>query len=70
MRGTLVRLEDSAGDTVAHTHDEVVAEVNDGTEDVAMRGLGLVMRQGFDWSDGLPIMSEETSGYYYSKAEA
>jgi len=27
------------------------------------------MQQGFDWSQGLPLMSEETVAYYYSKSE-
>jgi hypothetical protein len=27
------------------------------------------MQQGFDWSKGLPLMSEETIGYYYTKHE-
>jgi hypothetical protein len=25
------------------------------------------MQRGFPWSEGLPLMSEETLGYYYSK---
>jgi hypothetical protein len=25
------------------------------------------MQQGFSWSRGLPLMSEETIGYYYTK---
>ena len=68
LRGTLVRLSHT-GDVVAHTHDEIVVEVPDNTEDEIMRILGNIMRQGFDWSKGLPIMSEETCGYYYSKME-
>jgi hypothetical protein len=31
--------------------------------------LRKVMQQGFDWSEGLPLMSEETIAYYYSKHE-
>lgn len=31
-----------------------------------LRGL---MQTGFDWSAGLPLMSEETVAYYYTKAE-
>jgi hypothetical protein len=29
--------------------------------------LRLIMQRGFDWSGGLPLMSEETIAYYYSK---
>jgi hypothetical protein len=68
LRGTLVRLDDT-DDVVAHTHDEIVAEVSVGAEDTVVDVLRDIMRAGFDWSDGLPIMSEETCGYYYSKME-
>jgi hypothetical protein len=27
------------------------------------------MQEGFDWSDGLPLMSEETISPYYTKCE-
>ena len=27
------------------------------------------MRRGFDWSEGLPLMSEETISPYYTKHE-
>ena len=27
------------------------------------------MQQGFDWSEGLPINSEETIAYSYTKSE-
>ena len=64
LRGTLVRCDD----IVAHTHDEIVAEVEEKYAEFAMHSLRNIMRRGFDWSDGLPIMSEETCGYYYSKA--
>jgi DNA polymerase len=72
LRGTLVRLEnqDVPVPVVAHTHDEIVVETEDGPQAAdVMWTLGWVMRDGFSWSDGLPIMTEETSGYYYSKAE-
>jgi hypothetical protein len=39
-----------------------------GVELVAPR-LRSVMQQGFDWSNGLPVMSEETMGYAYTKHE-
>jgi hypothetical protein len=69
LRGTLVRLDDVNMGATAHTHDEVLLEVDENVAENASRFLSEIMRYGFDWSDGLPIMSEETSGYYYSKAE-
>jgi len=27
------------------------------------------MQQGFDWSEGLPLMSEESVAYFYTKDE-
>jgi hypothetical protein len=75
LRGTLVRLETEINDiprymgAVAHTHDEVVLEPFEADEDIVPDLLHDVMCRGFDWSEGLPIASEENSGYYYSKAE-
>jgi hypothetical protein len=71
LRGTLVRLEGEGLNVVAHTHDEIVIETDD--DSVAAGDdqwlLGFTMREGFEWSDGLPVMSEETCGYYYTKHE-
>jgi DNA polymerase len=69
LRGTLVRLEQEGPGAVFHTHDEIGIEVRDGDQDYAMRAMHSIMVKGFDWSEGLPLMSDETSGYYYSKAE-
>jgi DNA polymerase bacteriophage-type len=72
LRGTLRRLESGHYKRMMvrlQTHDEVLVEVNqrDAREARAMlRGL---MQTGFDWSAGLPLMSEETVAYYYTKAE-
>jgi len=69
LRGTLRRLVDDGYCVRLHTHDEVLLECRrkDATRFAA--ALRAVMQQGFDWSEGLPLMSEETLGYYYSKHE-
>jgi hypothetical protein len=68
LRGTLVRLQSMA--TVRlHTHDEILLEVSPEDVDLATGMLGRVMQQGFDWSEGLPLMSEESVAYFYTKDE-
>jgi len=69
LRGTLVRLEDAGHNVRLHTHDEILLEEAAEHAAVAARGLRLVMQQGFSWSKGLPLMSEETIAYYYTKHE-
>jgi DNA polymerase len=67
LRGTLVRLEEDGYHTRLHTHDEILVECEESdAADTAMALQG-IMRRGFDWSEGLPLMSEETIAYYYSK---
>jgi DNA polymerase len=72
LRGTLVRLETREHQEAwvrLHTHDEILLETDlASVEDVA-DGLRSYMRRGFDWSEGLPLMSEETIAYYYTKDE-
>jgi DNA polymerase len=70
LRGTLVRCEDANFNVRLHSHDEILTEVGlwDGKLEAGL--LRDVMRQGFDWSEGLPLMSEETIQPYYSKWEA
>ena len=69
LRGTLVRLEDKGYPVRLHTHDEILVETDEPSAEDTARRLGIIMRQGFNWSFGLPIMSEETVAPYYSKAE-
>jgi len=69
LRGTLVRLELESPGVRLHSHDECLIEVADGDTDYAARALREIMRRGFDWTEGLPIMSEETVQPYYSKWE-
>jgi DNA polymerase I-like protein with 3'-5' exonuclease and polymerase domains len=71
LRGTLVRLEiDELANWMPvkiHTHDEVLVETEASKAEKASAVLCSVMRQGFDWSEGLPLMSEETVSYQYTK---
>jgi hypothetical protein len=67
LRGTLVRLEKTMLPVRLHTHDEVLAEVPIADADEAAAFLRGVMQRGFDWSKGLPIMSEESVAYFYTK---
>jgi len=67
LRGTLVRLENAGLCTRLQTHDEIILEAAEHeAREVGFR-LRSIMREGFDWSTGLPLMSEETLGYYYTK---
>jgi DNA polymerase I-like protein with 3'-5' exonuclease and polymerase domains len=50
-----------------HTHDEVLIEVREHLAKRAADELRSVMQQGFSWSQGLPLMSEETIAPYYTK---
>jgi DNA polymerase I-like protein with 3'-5' exonuclease and polymerase domains len=52
-----------------HSHDEILTETEISNVERAKAKLRAVMQQGFDWSKGLPIMSEETIAYYYTKHE-
>jgi len=69
LRGTLRRLVDDGYCVRLHTHDEVLVETNLSEAASTSARLREVMQRGFDWSEGLPLMSEETLGYYYSKHE-
>lgn len=68
LRGTLRRLVDAGFDVRAHTHDEVLLETSSAAAKGTAAALREVMREGFDWSDGLPLMSEETISPYYTKS--
>jgi DNA polymerase bacteriophage-type len=72
LRGTLRRLGDHDHDVRLHTHDEILLQVKDDQRDVAgaAHQLRCLMRMGFDWSEGLPLMSEERIEPYYTKQEA
>jgi DNA polymerase len=69
LRGTLVRLEQDGVSVRLHTHDEILLECTKINAPQMAEYLGKIMRQGFDWSADLPVMSEETIAYYYTKHE-
>jgi DNA polymerase len=69
LRGTLRRLDEAGYQVRLHTHDEILVETLDGAGKQMAIELGLIMQHGFDWSDGLPLTSEETIAYYYTKQE-
>jgi len=69
LRGTLRRLVDAGHCVRLQTHDEVLLETPAHHAAKTERLLRATMQRGFDWSEGLPLMSEETLGYYYSKHE-
>jgi hypothetical protein len=71
LRGTLVRLHEDADwmPVRLHTHDEVLTETSRDRADEARDRLRKLMRLGFPWSKGLPLMSDETQAYYYTKHE-
>ena len=70
LRGTLVRLEQAGYQVRLHSHDEVLVECRAEVAGHVAAELAYIMRLGFGWSDGLPLMSEETIQPYYSKWEA
>ena len=67
LRGTLRQLKDEGHCVRLHTHDEVLLECAPDDATRVASELRHVMQRGFPWSEGLPLMSEETLGYYYSK---
>jgi DNA polymerase len=69
LRETLVRLTEHNFDVRLHVHDEILVECNIEDAEKAKARLRAVMLQGFDWSEGLPLMSEETVAWSYTKHE-
>jgi len=52
-----------------HSHDEVLIECAEEDVPGVANSLRYIMRKGFPWTDGLPLMSEENIQSYYSKWE-
>lgn len=67
LRGTLRRLEDEGFRTRLHSHDEILVEAPEDCAQTTAQRLREVMRRGFDWGEGLPLMSAETIAPYYTK---
>jgi DNA polymerase len=74
LRGTIARLEDDQGlewmPAIGHTHDELIVEPVEAHGDRARATLRQIMQRGFDWSQGLPLSSDESAAYHYSKSES
>lgn len=74
LRETLVRLEELTGEVypvVAHTHDEVITEVDDNPEDIANARAALEETMGEwrpEWRADLPLTAEVTESLYYTKS--
>jgi hypothetical protein len=52
------------------THDEIVCEVDEDRVDKAKAILRREMLTVPDWAAGLPLQSEESVAYYYTKSKA
>jgi DNA polymerase bacteriophage-type len=52
---------------VAHTHDEIIVQVEKGREDEAERALVDAMCKMPDWANGLPIKADATRWDWYTK---
>jgi hypothetical protein len=50
-----------------HNHDEILTETREASAGEAAKALKLIMEDGFDWSDGLPIAAETTARYSKKK---
>ena len=72
LREAIVRIEygeDIGGQTIGHTHDELLLEAD---EDRALGVVGRLvekMTTGFDWIEGLPLAAEPAMSWFYSKNE-
>lgn len=73
LRDVIVRMEYDEGlswmPLVFHTHDELGAEVDEADVDDAKAIFAEEMRRPLAWTGGLPIMSDETAAYQYTKNE-
>lgn len=70
LREAIVRLEydvEGPGETVGHTHDEIVLETPEDQAQATAHRLVKTMTTGFDWTEGLPLAAEEAVSWYYTK---
>lgn len=76
LRRTLKRLEYEVdfgtmpgwAPVVMHTHDEIVLEADEEDWKLAARVLQCEMNRNDDWDAGLPLASEITTSWFYSKS--
>lgn len=54
---------------IGHTHDEIIAETDDdeGAVQQAEEELEHAMSENPDWAEGLPLVAEVSSNWYYTK---
>src|SRR5215831_5710362 len=71
LRATVTRIETNPALTFMPirmtTHDEIVCEVDEACADEAKAFLRREMLTLPEWASGLPLQSEETSNFYYTK---
>lgn len=58
---------DFPGEVVAHTHDELICEVDEADAMEAAVRLKEIMEEPPAWAEGLPLKAEITTAWYYSK---
>ncbi len=71
LRESIVRIdrEETEGEIIGHTHDEIVMETDEDKALAVVNRLVAKMTSGFDWADGLPLAAEPAMSWYYSKNE-
>lgn len=71
LRESIVRIdrEETEGEIIGHTHDEIVMEVDEDKAHDVVKRLVAKMTSGFDWADGLPLAAEPAMSWYYTKNE-
>ena len=74
LRATVTRIETNPAYAFMpirmHTHDEILAEVDEGRAEEAKAILRREMLTPPDWAAGLPLQSEEQIHHWYSKVKA
>jgi DNA polymerase len=53
---------------IGHTHDEIVTDVPEDDVEEWAGDLRTIMETNQPWNEGLPLVAEISSGWYYSKA--
>lgn len=69
LRATIRRLavEEKEAIVIGHTHDEILAEIDEDKAEAFGERLEEVMVRGFSWTEGLPLAAEVESSWYYHK---
>ncbi len=67
LRDALAKLVEDNWVPVGDTHDEIILEVTDAEEKAARAELAAVMLEVSEWTLGLPLACEISSGKVYGK---